>query len=615
MVDRTLFSRVLGGRRKGLSAERRVSLARAWNILRAAAHRALVLLIVAALVAGGAPAWAVDGDSVWNQPAGDGITPPLLWFDGTNWLPVNTIPNGTIDDGFIADFSRNPLSVAQQTVTLDQDVTIGHLILGDLNGNGGYIFTGGVPDKKFIFSNNPFDASGISILKRSGGNDDIRADIQIYGADPGLNVTVLTGGSNLTLSGRLTAGGLGNAGLNKYGGGTLRVTNDLSGTIVSQSAALAQFGNNLGVGSRINVYAGTLESGASNYTLSDNSVWSSVFGAGGADGTTIGLYGAQLSLRNNGTVAATAGQLINYGNNIDVVRDSVINLGPATVNVTNKTLGLGNITINDGTLVVNGTNNFALQIAGFTVNGAAARLFSNQNVTAQTMGGGASFNKFGAGTLTITGSTGFAGGINILQGVVFADNAAATNSTRVIVSPNTRLDISFATAVPGTFGSELFLASSVNSANTGFGLLSLRASGGSSPPMPNLSRVRLGPLGGIVSLITGTYPDSPFDQSLLGNGTNMYVTAITNSTLTSTAVSPAVTAPLGAGSDHRYRLGASANVTLALNANNLLVGNNDLIVGMPIQRSTALNAHERHAGDRSREQLRRRDDGLFPSGR
>lgn len=588
LVEGTLIAHLPGGRRKSMSAERRVSLVRAWSILRAAAHRVLVLLIVAALVAGGAPAWAVDGDSVWNQSSGDGLTTPLYWFDGTNWLPLNTIPNGTIDDGFIADFSRNPLSVAQQTVTLDQDVTIGHLILGDLNGNGGYIFTGGVPDKKFIFSNDPFDVSGISILKRSGGNDDIRADIQIYGADPGLNVTVLTGGSNLTLSGRLTSGGLGNAGLNKYGGGTLRVTNDLSGTIVSQSAALAQFGNNLGVGARINVYAGTLESGASNYTLSDGTVWSSVFGAGGQDGTTIGLYGAQLSLRNNGTVAATAGQLINYGNNIDVVRDSVINLGPATVNVTNKTLGLGNITINDGTLVVNGTNGFALQIAGFTVNGAAARLFSNQNVTAQTMGGGASFNKFGTGTLTITGSTGFQGGINILQGVVFADNAAATNSTRVIVSPNTRLDVSFATAVPGTFGSDLFLASSVNSANTGFGLLSLRASGGSSPPMPNLSRVRLGPLGGIVALNTGTYPDSPFDQSLLGNGTNMYVTAIGNSTLTSTAVSPAVTAPLGAGSDHRYRLGSNTGVTLALNANNLLVGNNDLIVGMPIQRSTGL---------------------------
>ena len=295
VIDWTPFSRVKNSRRKDKWVDRRASLSRMLSVLRVAAHRALVMLVVAALVAGGAPVWAANGDSVWNKSIGDGITTPLYWFDGANWLPLNTIPNGTIDDGFTADFSRNPLSVAQQTVTLDQDVTIGHMILGDLNGNGGYIFSGGLTNKKFIFSNDPFSMTsprGLSILKRSGGNDDIQADVQFNGV---LDVTVLTGGSNLTLSGRLIAAGADANGFNKYGGGTLRLTKDLTGTIVDQPNSIAQFGSNFG--GSINVYAGTLEAGASNYLLSNGSsteVWSSVFGLGGPSGTTISLYGAQL---------------------------------------------------------------------------------------------------------------------------------------------------------------------------------------------------------------------------------------------------------------------------------------------------------------------------------
>ncbi|MGC3968302.1 MAG: hypothetical protein QM775_13295 [Pirellulales bacterium] len=447
-------------------------------------------MLVVAMSVCGTPVFAAPplGSDQWNVPTGDGVTTRLNWFEvdplnanrSKNWLNGN-IPNdaGGLSSGFTADFSRNPLSVARQLITLDQEATIGHLLLGDLTGNGAYRFTGetgvlGV-NNAMAFASAP--GQTISIEKRSGGNDVIENDLKLW--DPDFDVSVLTAGSSLTLAGRVySASGSGQS-VNKYGGGTLRITHDLSGEILTGDQNLALNNANLAAASVWRVFGGVLESGNSVYTVVNSpgaanpEIWSSVFGRRNVfgSGTTIELYGAQLNIRNNGLGAPSAtAQTIIYGNDISIIRDSVINLVQFSAGYTNRTIRFGQLRVGDGTVVVNSANGYALQLDSVLVEGSAARLFSNQNIFVTTISGDASLNKFGSGTLVLTGAANVTGGINLLQGVLWADHDTATRGSRVIVSPNTRLEVSYQDAIPGDRGNGLFLTSSVNSANPGFGI-------------------------------------------------------------------------------------------------------------------------------------------------
>jgi autotransporter-associated beta strand protein len=580
-----------------------------------AVHKLLVLLLVLATALGPAPLEAALASDQWNVTDQDGVLTPLNWFDAANWLNGN-IPNddGSLTSGFTADFSRNPLAVGRQLITLDQEATIGRLLLGDLTGNGSYRFTGvtGVPNVNNVLAFAATAGLPVSIEKRSGGNDVIENNIKLWNSD--FNVSVLTSATSLTLAGRMFSQFGTGVNVNKYGGGTLRVTHDLTGNFTDfGSWGTALQSANLGAGSAFKVFGGTLETGNSWYTAPPSvgtaqETWSSVFGE--RNSVAIELYGAQLNVRNNGASTPSAAALqINYGNNIRIVRDSVINLGQFSAGYTNRSIRFGQLRVGDATVVVNTTNGYSLRLDSLLVEGSAARVFSNQNIFVETMSGDASLNKFGAGTLTITGATTFSNGINVLQGVVWADNAAATAAARVIVSPNTRLDISFQAAVPGNRGSDLFLTSSVNSANPGFGVLSIRNSAAAAPAnapwssQPRLdftatdwSKLRLGPLGSVLGLNNGTYIFD-IDQSKLGNGKNVFIGATGNTTLapppapTAAAPDPPPFIPWRASVDGIYRFGANASAAtvLTITAPDLLINgatSNSLMVGMPIARNT-----------------------------
>ena len=510
-----------------------------------------------AVLVGGTPGFAVD--YTWINTS----SPTTTWNLGSNWLLPNGIPTGSEPT---ADFSKNLLDVAQQTVTLTGPVNLNTLRLGDLTGNGGYVFSnGGTAANKFIFNSS---ATNAVIEKRSGGDDLIQADIDLNLGTSELDVSVLTGGSSLRVTGRInnTAGyGL----INKYGGGTLILAND---------------NNNM---SAINVFGGILQNGTLLPTTGGTNgqiIETRAFGTG-----AISLYGAQLNIRHNGTNNnSTGAQTINFGNTINVERDSVINLAQAARGSTNKTISFGRLNIGDGTLVMNAANGYQLQFSDILMTGNATRFFSNQNlVVSTTIGGAASFNKYGGGAITINGGNNTTRGLNILQGVVVLGASASQGTGSVIISPGTRMELSDYQQVT-QLGKQFILTSSVNSTVQGFGTLGIRFS---QPGVwdTDMSQLLLGPLGGNIGLNIGTYAGS-LDMTKWGNGTNVYLGTIGTSTLAITgglANNPAIR-PSG---DGIYRLGASVGGTLVVNTQNHQLSNvgstiSHLVVGSPFARNT-----------------------------
>jgi len=278
------------------------------------------------------------------------------------------------------------------------------------------------------------------------------ADGTMAGAITGTGSLIKTGAGNLTL-----------AGANNYSGGT---TNSL-GRLIGNTSSLR--GNIVNEGhldfnqSSDGTYAGNLsgngslnKNGAGTLTLSGSNSFSGISAQIRINNGTLSL-GSTNALGNSGTILFTGGILQftaantqdyssrfssaggqNYRfdtNGQDVALASALNSFPASLAKT----GSGTLTLTGNNTYTGGTTISAGRLVG---NSASLRNAITNNsqlefhqTTAGTysgnLGGGGSFTKTGAGTLTLSGNNSVSGGVSIQAGAlsVFSTNALGNSGT------------------------------------------------------------------------------------------------------------------------------------------------------------------------------------------
>ncbi len=242
----------------------------------------------------------------------------------------------------------------------------------------------------------------------------------------------------------------GSDGLQKTGAGTLILSglnNTYSGTTT------------LAAGSLQGYYGGT----------SLNPV--SPFGA-----SSILLNGGTLQLIASGSINSTA-ETVNFGNDTTVGADATIYVNRVGGTASNKTLGLGTLTIGANTLNVTAANvGFS---AGFSAVTLTGNVTFNPSLTYATLalgsitqsGGSYSLTKTGVGTLKLTGTNDYSGG-TVLNGgtVVVTSNAAlGAATTAITVSGSSTLNSAAAASEDYTRAISLGIGSTltINNNTTG----------------------------------------------------------------------------------------------------------------------------------------------------
>jgi fibronectin-binding autotransporter adhesin len=307
-----------------------------------------------------------------------------------------------------------------------------------------------------------------------------------FGSITSLNLGGLTGGNNFVLTntnGQAVDLTIGTGNVNSTYSGILSGTSNLtkSGTgILTLANAANTFG---GVGKTINLNGGLL-SIAGNGSLG-NSANTLNFNGGGiqfATGAafdittarTLTYVGGSFAFDTNGNDIAfansigggSAGGLIKAGSGILTLNGTNNYSGGTTITGGEIFMGnalalggtkTGNLTVTSGTLDLNGNSlTFGSLTTGstglITSTGAGQIVLSSSSATSTTSAGsiveGAatfSFIKAGAGTLTISNTSGFSGGVQIRSGTLLLGFAATTPSVNLISGTATPLTLGGAT--------------------------------------------------------------------------------------------------------------------------------------------------------------------------
>jgi fibronectin-binding autotransporter adhesin len=311
-----------------------------------------------------------------------------------NWSDTTT-PGGVWTGGTPADGADNTANftginiIAAKVVTNDTARTIGNITFTDATTSHDLTITG---------------SSALTLARNSG--------------TPTIDVT--QNGRTLTISCPVE----GSNGLQKTGAGILI----FSGTNNTYSGTTT-------------LTAGTLEG-----LCTGTSLTPSPFGT-----SSILLNGGTLDLRAEGTGGNTT-ETITFGNNVTVGANATIYVNRIGGAASNKTMGLGTLTIGANTLYGTAAN------VGYSAGFTAVSLTGNATFSpgssstlvlgAITQSGGSySLTKTGVGTLKLTGINDYAGGTILNGGTLSVNSNAALgeSSTGITVIGNTTLS-SFATA-------------------------------------------------------------------------------------------------------------------------------------------------------------------------
>jgi len=360
------------------------------------------------------------------------------WNVNANWVNAAAFPNGTKAVAFVT----SPIA-ANQTINLNQAVTVGSLSLGASGGAFTLAANGGT----LTLDNTPGTASLIELSTSKG--DTISAPMTVNGSLLVTNTSANTfnvsgniagAASGLTVNGNVTL-----SGTNTYTGGTILNSGQLvfsAGTAIPSSGTLTL--NNTGtvavttanslpnvLVNGTNAITGNGLSGTGIATLDDAGILT-LFVSGGSDvfdltGTMTGsgnlvLGSSPMTLRFNGTTGD--------GN-------AVFNLGAGTavanVRYTITTaIALGGLAGGSATQL-QGDNSSGGANMTYTIGGAGANTEFDGTIANGTVGATA-VAKTGAGILTLTGANTYSGGTTILGGALLVNNLGGSGAGSGLVT-------------------------------------------------------------------------------------------------------------------------------------------------------------------------------------
>ncbi len=434
-------------------------------------------------------AFALDG--TWTNDAGGS------WDTPGNWL--SDTASGS---GFTANFNTLNL-LADTTVTVDTDRTIGNLVFGDTVGGtaAGWILAGA---------------------------GDPAGKLTLAGATPTITVNALGTNKNTTITATLE----GTAGFTKAGAGTLvlnNITNTISGPVVMSAGILSIQSRPLNSATSVEINGGLLVSATAGFKPMGDATIS--FGGGTLQYNNDPGYDYSVQF------ATTAGQqyrinvqpsrIVTYATNLASEGGTLTKLAAGTLILSAANTFTGATTVSAGTLEL--SNALALQNSAInttaTAAGTATAGLVLTGVTSPTFGGltgtkalaslfdtdsgnygsvtnvtlnpgtgadygygaaiadgaaGMTLTKSGAGKQSLTVANSYTGGTIVNGGTLNYSNATALSTGPISFTGDSTLqagvattlanDISVATGVIGTIGTSSF-ATVLSGAITGDGIL------------------------------------------------------------------------------------------------------------------------------------------------
>ncbi len=442
-------------------------------------------------------------------------------------------------------------------------------------------------------------------LAAGGGTIDASGAISptVDGLISGAGTLTKSGSGTLTLSGSNTfSGGL------ALRAGTVRVASDANlgaGTVAMSNATTLD----LAVGGTYAHGLALAGTASVNAGAGQSVTWSGLIGDNGSAGT-LRLTGGTFALTNTSN-SYSGGTVVAGGGTLNISADAALGaasagltLGDAT---TRATLGI------DAPGTVLFSRAITLGAAGATLNTAGATAAT----LAGTIGGAGGLTKTGSGTLTLSGSNTFSGGLALEAGTVrVSSNGNLGGAGTVAMSSATTLDLtsggtySHALAVAGTASVNVGAGQSVtwsgrigNNGSTG----TLRLTGGGTVALTNSSNSysggtivtgggtlnvgadgALGAAGGGLTLGDAT---ATATLGIDAPGTVLFSRAITLGALGATiSTTAATTATLGGTIAGTGRLIKSGSGTLALSGSNTFSG------GLALQAGTVRVSSDRNLG-------------------
>ncbi|HEY5310950.1 MAG TPA: autotransporter-associated beta strand repeat-containing protein, partial [Pirellulales bacterium] len=314
------------------------------------------------------------------------------------------------------------------------------------------------------------------------------------------------------------------------------------------------------------------------------------------------LNGGTLALNMNGDEydsTIVVGDPTTNGINVTVTSNSTINVN-GVVAGPGDSIQIGDLTVGNNILTVNGSNTFRLLVAGTTTLTGNAGVLSPASaipsgvlvLAGQIVDGGNGYdlNKTGGGAVVISGTDNtYSGGTNVLAGTLQVTSnvpgSTALGSGDVVVAPGAVLRLAGENSLNGI--SSLYVTSTqtalgvVGLDNAGFDpALQITSAGG-----PGGTASMKSVYGGAVQIYTPQF-NSDINMANVGNGL-MSLGAGVNTTFTAGTIT--------AGADNVYRLGtnvsAATTLTLAgpdleLTDNVITSASNSLMIGSPLTNLT-----------------------------
>ena len=394
--------------------------------------------------------------ATWNQTAAG----PFDWNNNANWTLPGVFPNGI---GAVGDLNNDILG--DQTISLNQLITLGALNIGDSSGTNGFTLAAGTGGFLMLDV-----ASGSAAITKTGAGNDIVSSILQFN-DP-LTVTnsaagslTLSGGSLRSLSSNITFAGSGvlgtivsgaiatSGGVIKNDAGllTLSAANTYAGTTAINGGSLrVSSTTGLPVRSAVTVASGGALDLAAAFTIG------SLAGAGNVT-NTLNAAARTLTVGRDDTSTSFSGQIL--PTTVANIVLTKIGAGTLTLNPASASTYTGNTIINGGGINLSFANTALtsllaatpLQVTGgnFTMTGKAG-LAANQLMGALTVGvtGGAITLVAGdaSGTTLQTGAVTATTNGGTLLITAPANTAFQMNQSYVAANHNPRLVFSDGTA-------------------------------------------------------------------------------------------------------------------------------------------------------------------------
>jgi autotransporter-associated beta strand protein len=301
-------------------------------------------------------------------------------------------------------------------------------------------------------------SSTSAVTLNHNGTLDLQNSNQSIGSLSGADGTVMLGSPSVG-AGKLTVGGnnasttyagviTGNGSLTKTGSGTLTLMgkNDFTGSVTINSGTLAfNVPSNLGIGTNITLAGGTLApTGTASLSRTIGVTGDSAMSV--SSGNTLTLTGAlvasnALTKTGAGTLALTAASPSYSG---------TMQISAGTVSIANPnalTGGTTKLVVLDGGTFQSTTSLTLNRTISLTSNGGNIDTAPGIVLNSGPITGSGGFTKTGPGTLSLGGSSSYAGTTTVAAGMLsLASDGAFTANNAVVVNAGATFDVSNATA-------------------------------------------------------------------------------------------------------------------------------------------------------------------------